>query len=232
MEAPPVQAEIYAALADGLRTQVQAAGDHAARVQTLRARPIRLLQAASNPALLAQNDGFFGVAPVAAGTLLDRLDNYRLLGELPGKVEWVVARLSDLHNDGEKAVVWTLFIRSIDQVAELVRDRLGAEVYSVDGRVPASGGEEDDEIDDTREQRIDRFLAADGSAVLVANPAACAESISLHANCHRAIYLDRTYDCARWLQSIDRIHRLGLEPGVRVEVHVPQLVIDGRPTIS
>ena len=45
--------------------------------------------------------------------------------------------------------------------------------------------------------------------VLVANPAACAESISLHKACSHAIYYDLSYNCAQYLQSLDRIHRVG-----------------------
>ena len=45
---------------------------------------------------------------------------------------------------------------------------------------------------------------------LVANPAACSEGISLHKVCQNAIYLDRSFNAAHYLQSEDRIHRLGL----------------------
>jgi hypothetical protein len=45
--------------------------------------------------------------------------------------------------------------------------------------------------------------------VLVANPAACAESISLHKTCAHAVYYDLSYNCAQYLQSLDRIHRVG-----------------------
>ena len=45
--------------------------------------------------------------------------------------------------------------------------------------------------------------------VLIANPAACAESISLHKTCSNAIYYDLSYNCAEYLQSLDRIHRVG-----------------------
>ena len=63
----------------------------------------------------------------------------------------------------------------------------------------------------TRERSIiHRFLSSEGPALLITNPASCSESISLHSACRSAIYLDRTYDCALYLQSIDRIHRLGL----------------------
>jgi hypothetical protein len=65
--------------------------------------------------------------------------------------------------------------------------------------------------------------------VLVANPAACAEGISLHTVCHHAIYLDRTYNAAQYLQSEDRIHRLGLQPGTETTIeilHSPDTVDD------
>ena len=46
--------------------------------------------------------------------------------------------------------------------------------------------------------------------VLVLNPAAASEAISLHKVCHHAIYVDRSFNAAHYLQSEDRIHRLGL----------------------
>jgi hypothetical protein len=36
--------------------------------------------------------------------------------------------------------------------------------------------------------------------------------VSLHHECHDAIYLERTSNAGQYLQSIDRIHRLGLAP--------------------
>ena len=51
--------------------------------------------------------------------------------------------------------------------------------------------------------------------VFIANPAAASEGMSLHIDnygnklCSKAIYLDRNFNCSQYLQSIDRIHRLG-----------------------
>ena len=45
--------------------------------------------------------------------------------------------------------------------------------------------------------------------VLIANPAACSESISLHKVCQEAIYYDLSYNGAHYIQSLDRIHRVG-----------------------
>jgi SNF2 family DNA or RNA helicase len=239
VEMPALQGEIYELIVRRLRAAIPDAARWQDKIDALRrARPIRLIQAASNPDLLNEVDGFFHIPPIGSpsGTLMDRLERYRDFGELPAKFAWALDFLGELQRDGRKCVVWTSFIRNIDQFSELVRDQLGAPVYSVDGRVPAAGVSEDDgpgdELDETRERRIDQFLAEQGFAVLIANPAACAESISLHSSCFIALYLDRTHDCARWLQSIDRIHRLGLPPDVTVEIHVVKATAGGRTTID
>ena len=44
--------------------------------------------------------------------------------------------------------------------------------------------------------------------VMIANPAAASESMSLHHSCYHAFYLDRTFNGAQYLQSRDRIHRI------------------------
>lgn len=235
----PVQRDIYELIVHRLRQGVPDAASWQDRINSLRrARPIRLIQAASNPDLLNEEDGFFHIPPISdpSGTLMERLHRYREFGELPAKFEWALDFLAELKEQGRKCVVWTSFVRNIDQFSELVRDRLDIPVYAVDGRVPAADvSDEDeggDELDETRESRIDDFLGEEGCAVLVANPAACAESISLHSDCFVAIYLDRTHDCARWLQSIDRIHRLGLPEGVTVEIHVLKATKDGQDAID
>ena len=235
----PIQAEIYSAIADGLRQIVAAPGARLDRIEALRrARPIRLLQAASNPDLLNEEDGFYGVPPVEhpPQEVFERLRDYRTLGELPAKFSWALEYLRGLR-DGDppqKCVVWTSFVRNIEQFADCVQRELDGTVFQIHGGVPAAeeSATADPDEDETREQRIAAFLGAEGFTVLVANPAACAESISLHSHCHRALYLDRTYDCARWLQSIDRIHRLGLPEGVQVEIQVPIAELDGRGAID
>jgi SNF2 family DNA or RNA helicase len=63
----------------------------------------------------------------------------------------------------------------------------------------------------TRESELERFRTDPTCGVLLANPAAAGEGISLHHWCHHAIYLDRTFNAGHFLQSQDRIHRLGLD---------------------
>jgi hypothetical protein len=148
--------------------------------------------------------------------------------------------VSDIAARNEKVVCWSNFVPNLDYFSELVRTRLGTPCFQIDGRVAAAEDSPDQissaqlrfEQEDTRERIIEQFLDTSGAAVLVTNPASCSESISLHRSCHTALYLDRTYDCSLFLQSIDRIHRLGLPKGTKVTVHILLASIDGRPTID
>ena len=243
LEMAPLQAEIYDLIVARFRRALADAPLWQQKIDTLRrGRPIRLIQAASNPDLLNQTDGFFRLPPIdePGATLLTRLDEYRRR-ELPAKFAFTLDLLRQHCSQGLKTVVWTSFVRNIDQFCNLARRQLLVPVWSVDGRVPAavdidivpvSPADPQEEIDATRERRIHHFLIAEGPAVLVANPAACGESISLHEACRNAIYLDRTYDCARYLQSVDRIHRLGLPPDAQVFVHILESTRGAAPAVD
>jgi hypothetical protein len=55
-----------------------------------------------------------------------------------------------------------------------------------------------------------------------ANLAAMAEGVSPRHTCHDAIYVDRTFNAGQYLQSLDRIHRLGLRARDGDPDHVPR----------
>lgn len=55
--------------------------------------------------------------------------------------------------------------------------------------------------------------------MIIANPFAISESISLHKACHTAIYIERTFNAAHFIQSKDRIHRYGLEKGDKINYY-------------
>lgn len=74
----------------------------------------------------------------------------------------------------------------------------------------------DDVPESSREALIECFKHDSSCHVMIANPAACSESVSLHRECDYALYLDRTFNAAAFLQSMDRIHRLGLPPTANV----------------
>lgn len=156
---------------------------------------MRLMQVVSNPALLVQHLDFAHE---------DMLAEVLAEGDGP-KVEYAVLRARQLAAEGRKTLVWTTFRRNVEIIATRLVD-LGA--LHIHGGVNA-GSEEDEE---TREGKIKVFHDNANCMVLVANPAAAAEAISLHRVCRNAVYVDRSYNAAHYLQSEDRIHRLGLAP--------------------
>ena len=237
------QKDVYDLIMGGFRRRIERADLWTNKIESLRrGRPIRLLQAATNPNTLnnADNDYRLPRMENPNPTLMERLATYADR-ETPAKFEAALAIISPITDSGGKVLCWSNFISNLDQFAKYVRSRLSVPVFQVDGRIPVGDEAEYDASDpgngrpqeiETRESIIARFLGEAGSAVLVTNPASCSESISLHHGCHNAIYLDRTYDGALFLQSVDRIHRLGLSPNAKVSIHIIRSTIDGRPTID
>jgi SNF2 family DNA or RNA helicase len=163
---------------------------------------VKLLQLVSNPALLAKDDGNF------SEDVFDALSE----GDSP-KIEYACQKARFLARENKKVLIWSTFVENVETISERLVD-LGADF--IHGGVDA-GSEEDEE---TREWKIKNFHENPNSFVLVANPAACAEGISLHTVCHHAIYIDRNYNAALYLQSEDRIHRLGLPKNVETTVEI------------
>ena len=237
------QAEIYKLICNQFRRKLQDAKTWQDKLNTLRrGRPIRLLQAAANPALFNMCDAYYRLPRLKdrPPTLMERLAAYQQ-SELPAKTVAALDLIRSIKGRREKVVCWSNFVANLDHFRRLVRERLGVPCFQIDGRVPVgmdalrddpNEGRERPGEEDTREAIIQRFLTSEGTAVLVTNPASCSESISLHRSCHNAIYLDRTYDCALFLQSIDRIHRLGLPPDTNVTIHILLASLEGGPTID
>jgi len=130
------------------------------------------------------------------------------------KIEEACHLARNLAYSGQKSIIWTQFVDSVENIADLLSD-LNAQF--IHGGVET---DEDEENYQSRESIIKRFHDDPSSFVLVANPAACAEGISLHKVCHHAIYVDRSYNAAHYIQSEDRIHRLGLKPDQDTFIHI------------
>lgn len=204
----PLQARIYQGVAARFLTQIaEAPRDRDALREWRRARAIRLLQIAVNPSLLRRRCDAFQLPPIDLKDLplSEGIEHYAEY-ELPNKVASAFCLTQKLCAEGNKVIMWSTFVDNLRMLADLLKDLSPAVVH---GGVPLSSSDSDDA---TREQLIATFKNTPQCKVLIANPAACAESISLHKVCHHAIYLDRSFNCAHYLQSLDRIHRLGLEP--------------------
>ena len=180
-------------------------------VDILRARRsvMRLLQLSSNP-LLALNSIMENSASVPSGIMEQVIDE----GPSP-KMIAVRDYARKLAQEGRKTVIWTIFTDTIKQMERMLADLSPVSVY---GAIP-SGDPSDPE---TREGRLRRFHEDPTCMVFIANPAAAGEGISLHHASHEAIYLDRSYNSTHYLQSIDRVHRLGLPAGIETHIHIFQ----------
>lgn len=139
-------------------------------------------------------------------SLADTIKHYDKL-ETPGKLTATINLVRDLRLQNKKVVIWSNFVQTL----KLIKGTLEASGYRAEliyGETPTETQSENDEL--TREQVIADFVNPEsGLDILIANPAACAESISLHKECSHAIYYDLSYNCAQYLQSLDRIHRVG-----------------------
>ena len=185
------------------------------------ARIIRLLQAVSNPALLlGRLDSYKieGELDIDTSDLLGYAEIFLTRGKIPAKIKTVIDIGKLLIESGEKVVIWSWFVENIRLLKELFNGYNPLMIY---GEIKPYEEKEDSEMEESRERNIHDFKTKKDRPILLANPAACAESISLHKHCQHAIYLDRNFNCGQFLQSMDRIHRVGMPPGLTAAYHIP-----------
>ena len=174
------------------------------KLKSLRRNAMKLLQFTSNPKLLI-NEHIEDIEPL--NSMLKELT----ISQIP-KIYYTLNKTRELVNKGERVVIWSIFKKNIHYIQENLKD-LGADFIHGD----VSTGREDEP--GTRENKIRKFKQGD-LKVLVANPASCSEGISLHKHCHNAIYVDRSFNLAHYLQSMDRIHRVGLDKNVETNIEI------------
>jgi SNF2 family DNA or RNA helicase len=210
-----VQQSIYQALLGRYRGKFELAGDDRRRFDRLGRIMMYLLEAATNPMLLTagsdrEDEASFAHPPLEIDgdePLWRMLEGYRDF-EVPWKYDKVREIVAQAAATGEKVIVWSTFVRNLRALATHLGDFHPAVVH---GGVPPADGAPPGAL--TRDEELDRFRHDRTCSVLLANPAACGEGVSLHHWCHHAVYLDRTFNAGHFLQSQDRIHRLGLEDG-------------------
>lgn len=184
-----------------------------------KARFIRLMQAATNPNLLRQpleiffrEQGLGDELYIDDTEIIKKIMRYTELEGVPQKFQVVKDLIVDLLAGDEKVIVWGTFIQNIRELQEYLAE-YGIESRLLIGEVPVERDDVPMESVLTREKIIREFHQPDASfKVIIANPFAVSESISLHRACHNAIYLERTFNATHFIQSKDRIHRVGLDP--------------------
>lgn len=203
------QLALYSLVRSETLRQLSKIGSSPIDFSSARKSVMRLLQLSSNP-LLALRSITSDITGINSG-LVDQVVEE---GPSP-KMLAVAAKARELAQHGRKSVIWTIFTDTIEQMMLMLADLNPVALY---GAVP-SGNVSDSE---SREGRLHRFHLDNDCMVMIANPAAAGEGISLHTVCHEALYLDRSYVSTHFLQSIDRIHRLGLDANEITNVHIFQ----------
>ena len=171
-------------------------------------RMMRMRQSTSYPKLLLKSIEDYKEDIIEENSeLLKTIRDYDNF-ELPGKLEYLIAKVTELKKTNQKVLIWTNFIGTIELLKAHFKS-LNYKCEAIYGKTPTKKRNYDDE-EKTRDEIRDIFVdPISGLDILIANPAACAESISLHQTCFHAIYYDLSYNCAQYLQSLDRIHRVG-----------------------
>lgn len=177
-----------------------------ARTLQLKGRAVMsLIAAATNPGLLSTRGNSRNLLnftwPLQGygldSDLMDLIEKYSEV-ELNWKFVWLTSYLNTMAKQGKKVLLWTTFVGNILALKEILSPFNPAIVY---GAI-------------TQEERaieLKRFRTDDQCSVLITNPQTLGEGISLHQVCHDSVYLDRSFNAGLYLQSLDRIHRLGLD---------------------
>jgi len=187
-----------------------------------------LLEAATNPGLLVA--GSHRYDPIQfrhppleiplESTLEELLADYRHY-ETPWKLTVIQEIVEDNRAKNRKTLVWSNFVRNLETLKH--------HILASHSPAMIHGG-----VGEDRDSQLDRFRNDPNCWVLLANPAATGEGVSLHQVCHDAVYLERTFNAGQYLQSVDRIHRLGLKPDEETRVKILatnetiDLVVDSR----
>ncbi len=221
-----IQREIYDFIAEKYISYFEDNSEVISATATLKkARFIRMMQAATNPVLLKQSlenyyqeQGISNELYIDDSEIINKILNYTELEKIPSKFETVREIVSEIVDKGEKVVLWGTFISSIKQLQKYLKEN-GIDSELLIGEVPVERDDLPANII-TREKIIKEFHNPESSfKVIIANPFAVAESISLHKACHTAIYFERTFNAANFIQSKDRIHRVGLKENTQTHYY-------------
>ena len=145
------------------------------------------------------------------------------------KMRTLISDSTKLIEQGKKVLIWSSFPKNIDIICKEL-DLYNANPVKIHGGVPKGDSRQGHLDHGTRRHAIFEFKNNPDCMAFVANPAAAGEGISLHQVCRHALYNDRSYNVAHYLQSQDRIHRIGgdIKKDVFIKVYSLSGMIDER----
>lgn len=211
-----LQAEVYSALARSYLGKFILSEAEESYFGSKGRAVMTLLAAATNPGLLngiQREDSYLGLEwpprdISLSRSLYEAVENFAS-HEMPAKYLWVRQYCEKAHAEGRKVLIWSNLVGNLRALQRVLKPMSPALVYG-------SVSQED------RQTEIDRFRHEQTCGVLLTNPQTLGEGVSLHHHCHEAIYLDRSYNAGHYLQSLDRIHRLGLPPEQPTKIFILQ----------
>jgi SNF2 family DNA or RNA helicase len=226
----PVQRKIYDVIAAKTLEEIKNFREQS-RLQKFRtAKMTRLLMVASNPTLLKEYSDTFDVdgeqfglfaesieaSPISELSVYDAIVNYSK-NEIPFKMVEAGKIAHELLKKGEKVLIWSSFKHNMKVFKKEIFPKDNP--ILINGDVPKDPPKDYQGTSSPRDDLIQEFKNDPNPRVLIATPASLAEAVSLHKNildervCSHAIYLDRNYNGAQFMQSMDRIHRIGMIHG-------------------
>lgn len=217
VDLPPLHRDLYNALLGQASTAWRGSTED---IESLGKILLYMLMAATTPALLATGASKHEPLPYRIPPLIPAPNSSlaELMRDLPQyelspKYQEVVRIVAENARKGRKTLVWSTFVRNLKSLEFLLSMYSPAIVH---------GGSSD------REEQILRFRNDKNCFVLLSNPATLGEGVSLHHDCHDAVYVDRDFSAGRFMQSLDRIHRLGLpkDTETRITILVANETID------
>ena len=184
-----------------------------------KAKLIRLMQCLTNPNLLNETldnylltEGLTNNLSIDDRNIMKTIKSFNENKTIPPKfvkAKELVEKIIKNKGPQGKVIIWTIFIQNILDLKKYLQSQgIGSELLY--GKTLNENDETPDDIL-TREKIINNFHQENCSyKVIIANPFAVGESISLHKACHNAIYLEKNFNAAMYMQSKDRVHRYGL----------------------
>lgn len=114
--------------------------------------------------------------------------------EDPVKFPVLRTLIGKIVSSGDKVIIWSCFVENIIQLKVMFKEYGSLTIY---GETPIP----------ERARTVEKFQSDDRNMVLIANPSAAREGLTL-TRANHAIYLDRNFNLVDYLQSQDRIHRI------------------------
>jgi len=213
------QREIYDYIEDKYIGEFQKNSSGTFKDALNKAKLIRLRQAATNPSLLLKtlkesledsshgSDPNLSISEISNESIDDlhifqKISDFNNEKTIPTKFKKVNEIITkEIFPSEGKVIIWSIFIQNAEGLKKYLLDK-GITSRLLIGRISQ----------DEREEVVEKFNDPKNNEfqVVIANPFSVSESISLHKGCHNAIYLERDYNASNFLQSKDRIHRVGI----------------------